>query len=120
MIGLLNVGHPGAATPKGSPIELLETILLHGKRRVVNDLPLADPSMKNDRGGRFIQRHVGMSGWKHPERRDQERGCEGTNPKSAAGTKFPARPWLACGAGSGTSPNKENVNRRCMTCRKRR
>lgn len=104
---------PGAATPQGIvnrvTRELLETILLHGKRRVVNDLPPAGPSIKNDRGGRFTQRQVGMSGWKHPERREQEPGCEGPNPRSAAGTKFPARPWLACGAGSGTSPNQENV-----------
>jgi len=40
----------------------------------------ADPSMKNRSRWPGAQRHVGMSRWKHFERRGQEQNCEGREP----------------------------------------
>jgi len=73
---------------------LTKAVLLHGNRRVVNDLLPAGPSMKNDRGGLIRETACGDRGvetQKHPGRREQERDCEGLNPMSAAGTKVPGQ-----------------------------
>lgn len=75
----------------------------------------ADHSMKTIEAAPFARRHVGMPGRKRLGHRRQEPNCEGPNPRSVAGrTRIPARPRVNPAAGSGTSAETQERNRRCM------